>query len=147
MMAWKSQVDYGKDWDHKSRIEDKFMSKSGNSRWHVYHGTAYHFDIWSNIHYGYVGRSIGFKNDLLLDGAGLAQFKHDLNYDFPPKSTGESSGWRQWDHPEDRGAISAGVDLYSQHPAGVTVELLLQLVFNTKGLATMPAKKVTPSTP
>lgn len=31
------------------------------------------YDIWSNIHYGFVGRFVGFTEFELINGAGYAQ--------------------------------------------------------------------------
>jgi hypothetical protein len=34
----------------------------------------YYYDIWSNIHYGYVGRAIGFDSMTLQYGANLGDY-------------------------------------------------------------------------
>ena len=43
------------------------------SYWHKYKDYDYYYDVWSNIHYGYVGLSVGFDEKTLLGGADLAQ--------------------------------------------------------------------------
>ncbi|MOA31335.1 hypothetical protein D3C78_1524870 [compost metagenome] len=45
--------------------------------WHKHGKQDYSYDIWSNIHYGYVGMAGGFSESLLLDGAGLEQIASD----------------------------------------------------------------------
>ena len=45
---------------------------------HKLGGFNYYHDIWSNIHYGYVGTAAGFTESELLDGAGLKQIVTDL---------------------------------------------------------------------
>ena len=39
-----------------------------------YKNYDYFFDVWSNIHYGYVGLSVGFDEDTLLKGSDIQQF-------------------------------------------------------------------------
>ena len=69
---WNSLVNHKTKWDYKEKIENTIS----DTRWlydkelHKY----YNFDIWSNIHYGYIGKYVGFSEWILLSGAGLAQF-------------------------------------------------------------------------
>lgn len=51
LWRWKELVGYGKKWDHKEEIVKKY------GLWSVDPITRYEygFDIWSNIHYGYIG--------------------------------------------------------------------------------------------
>lgn len=66
---WKDMVDYGAPWDHKKMLRERY------GEWHADPGNRveWYFDIWSNIHYGYVGALCGFDAGTLLDGAGAAQ--------------------------------------------------------------------------
>ena len=48
------------------------------SYYHKYKEYDFYLDVWSNIHYGYVGLSVGFTEDLLLKGSTGA--KHDPCY-------------------------------------------------------------------
>ncbi|MFO3797074.1 MAG: polymorphic toxin type 44 domain-containing protein, partial [Anaerolineales bacterium] len=66
-------------------------------------------DAFSNIHYGYVGRSLGYSRWFLELGAGIAQIQ-----------AGDSRWvyWKTWfDDPVDNAAIRAGMDLYDQYIA------------------------------
>ena len=68
-------------WDHKPAISSRFKPadpKASAQHWHHYDGFLYYYDIWSNIHYGYVGRTCGFTSGELLDGAGLDQTVSEL---------------------------------------------------------------------
>ncbi|WP_024558523.1 polymorphic toxin type 44 domain-containing protein [Franconibacter pulveris 1160] len=47
-------------------LESKRMSES---YYHKYKEYDFYLDVWSNIHYGYVGLSVGFSEDLLLKGS------------------------------------------------------------------------------
>lgn len=62
------------EWDHKPKIRDKFgMSLSDqDSLYSDVPGTKYRvfYDVWSNIHYGYVGRVATFTEQTLQEGAG-----------------------------------------------------------------------------
>ena len=79
IIVWYQTVKTGSVWDHKPKIRDMFGSVAvarplpGNtpskSYYHKYKHYDYFYDIWSNIHYGYVGLSVGFKENLLLSGS------------------------------------------------------------------------------
>ncbi|NMO50688.1 RHS repeat protein [Actinoplanes sp. TBRC 11911] len=73
LFQWAALVGAGKKWDHKSKIiamlgmdpddkHDRYTEVPGT-------GERVYFDIWSNIHYGYVGRKIGFTAAELQAGA------------------------------------------------------------------------------
>lgn len=84
MAIWSERVFRNRPWDHKPLIRDKFRdvavtrnTPSGNksvSHYHKYLNYDYFYDIWSNIHYGYVGLVAGFSREMLLMGASMAQF-------------------------------------------------------------------------
>ena len=69
LAKWGLKVRTGGDWDHKPKL-DYMLDLDGNSwdkndddyffpiRGDKKH--EYYYDIWSNIHYGYVGSAIGF---------------------------------------------------------------------------------------
>jgi len=66
-------------------------------------------DTLANIHYGYVGRSLGYSRWFLEIGAGMAQIK---------AGTWKWEYWRTWfDDPVDNAAIRAGMDLYDGYTA------------------------------
>ncbi|WP_410260671.1 polymorphic toxin type 44 domain-containing protein [Klebsiella pneumoniae] len=70
MAIWYQTVKTGSIWDHKPKIRDFFIrcsstttsrkGKSSKSYYHKFKQHDYFYDVWSNIHYGYVGRSVGF---------------------------------------------------------------------------------------
>lgn len=56
---WYNQVKTNGPWDHKpilKRRKDLWSKATGSDEWHIYGEIAYNFDVWSNMHYGYVGR-------------------------------------------------------------------------------------------
>jgi RHS repeat-associated protein len=65
--GWRERP--GGDWDHKPKLAERYGERHGfytpirgDSRLE-----AIYYDIWSNIHYGYVGRSYGIPNGWLRD--------------------------------------------------------------------------------
>lgn len=99
LLIWTKQVYKGHIWDHKHLIKDNHKLKSvavarklpplneirkkrkmgekvsnSLSYWHKYLKHDYFYDVWSNIHYGYVALACGFDEKTMLSGANLAQF-------------------------------------------------------------------------
>lgn len=135
---WAGKVGPRMDWDHKPKLRKLFVG--------VYHkqgGYDYFYDIWSNIHYGYVGVVAGMSESELLDGAGAAQFLSDAATKAGELSRPEeervhpgphttASPWyepRSWDDVADRVSIQIGMRLARQHPAGgVTAKMIMDEV-------------------
>ena len=64
MMLWAQQEKTGGPWDHKPHLQrrhDLWSPSLKRHDFHIYGNTAYSFDVWSNIHYGYVGIALGFS--------------------------------------------------------------------------------------
>jgi hypothetical protein len=62
------------DWDHKPKIRARFgMGDGEDSFYSDIPGTEYriYYDIWSNIHYGYVGVQATISDDTLIAGQSL----------------------------------------------------------------------------
>ena len=72
---WKDKVKAGAAWDHKPKIEQLFgitsPDKLDANHYFQQPGTnrAVLYDIFSNIHYGYIGRIAGFPTETLVWGA------------------------------------------------------------------------------
>ncbi|WP_166366219.1 polymorphic toxin type 44 domain-containing protein [Pseudomonas akapageensis] len=129
MAIWTKQVGQGMEWDHKPKLQAMY---NGVVR-HKQGKYEYYYDIWSNIHYGYIGIAGGLSESLLLDGAGAEQIVSDSYrkakeiWETPeeerrllgPRPT--ASPWtelRSWDDVADRVAISIGMKLANQYPSG-----------------------------
>jgi hypothetical protein len=69
LFQFADMVGYGQPWDHKTEIRTRWTEWQDDPG----AGVKWYFDIWSNIHYGYVGRACGFSNSVLLNAAGIAQ--------------------------------------------------------------------------
>jgi uncharacterized Zn-binding protein involved in type VI secretion len=118
---WAKMVGQDRPWDHKPKLKALF----NNVVWHKYGKYAYFFDIWSNVHYGYIGIACGFSEDWLFDGAGLEQIASDTLRKIndwqekpgPRRSEGVE-GLRAWDDLPDRISIFIGIKLYRKYPRG-----------------------------
>lgn len=124
-------------WDHKQYFQqggekyDEFNSTGVSAYpWHhKYRGYEYYYDIWSNIHYGYVGRYVGFSEGALLDGAGLAQLLDDFRrFDRSPtnRSNINGEGLRRYDDVTDYLSVRLGISLFERFtPQQLTGALLM----------------------
>ncbi|MDI2028061.1 polymorphic toxin type 44 domain-containing protein [Saccharopolyspora sp. TS4A08] len=100
----------GMDWDHKPKIAAREDLDTGNADELYFkipgddEGREVFYDIWSNVHYGYVGRSCGFDEDVLHTAPTLP-------------GTGE----------HDKGDVltmQAGMDLWDEHEQDLTLSQL-----------------------
>lgn len=129
-MAWAQLVGQNGAWDHKQIIARIFTPAvdSGTQQWHRYHSYVYYYDVWSNIHYGYVGRACGFSKSELLDGAGLEQIVSDLLRLKLVKAAPEVKGLRRFDHGQDRVAVELGISLHSSPSVTLDAGRLVGLI-------------------
>jgi hypothetical protein len=141
LLTWAWLVRQDGPWDHKPYIRSTFHPRHPVEQvWHIHHGYLYFYDIWSNIHYGYVGAAAGFTTSELLDGAGLEQIGSDLLRSRLPRSSVGVEGLRRFDDPSDRTAIAIGIKLFQTSPRGVTREEVLQAVEASPTLEKKPYK-------
>ena len=70
---WKGLVEAGCPWDHKKAIQRLQANKhwSCDKSKHI----IFFYDLWSNIHYGFIGKAVGFTEWELTAGAGAVQLK------------------------------------------------------------------------
>lgn len=135
---WAERVGQNRPWDHKPIIR-----RTIGGIWHKQGKYDYFYDIWSNVHYGYVGMAGGLSESVLLDGAGAEQIISDAGrkvdevftkpkaqWELPgPNRSGDVDGLRAWDDAPDRISISIGVKLYQQHPnGGITAKMIMDEV-------------------
>ena len=139
MAIWTKQVGQNMEWDHKPKLRELFPGVR-----HKQGRYLYYYDIWSNIHYGYVGIIGGLSESLLLDGAGAEQIasdtlrkveelrttaKEDRRLLGPRPTASPWTELRSWDDVADRVSISIGVSLANQHPGGgITAQIIMKKV-------------------
>lgn len=141
LLAWAAKVRQDGDWDHKPIIRSRFTPRRQDAQqvWHLCGNVEFYYDIWSNIHYGYVGTACGFSRGVLLDGAGLEQIGSTFLRDAEmPERSEDVSGLRAYDDPSDRASITIGIRLYEETPSGVTARQILQRVRSNPDLTTQP---------
>jgi hypothetical protein len=140
LIAWGMKVRQNGDWDHKPKIAARFTPRSpgGQQHWHLYGDVLYYYDVWSNLHYGYVGRAAGFSESILLDGAGLEQIGSTLLRLKLPEKSPAVAGLQAWDDPQDRAAIIMGIELYRRNPDRVTVQDVMDLVLLSNAIEKKP---------
>lgn len=112
MGIWYQTVKTGSIWDHKPKIRDRFSTvavarplprkgRPSRSYYHKFKRHDYFYDVWSNIHYGYVGLSVGFSESLLLKGSTWEQ-------NMTPGAAGD-------DTLDDVTSMKIGFELFHQH--------------------------------
>jgi hypothetical protein len=99
------------DWDHKPKIADRYDLKTSDDFYFKPPGQKKEvfYDIYSNIHYGYVGRAAGFDSGTLIEGASLGE----------SAVTGD-------DDQGDQITMRVGIELYDKYGEDMTHEQLHQ---------------------
>lgn len=138
LSLWRSMVGGGKKWDHKAEIKKKFGHWAYDDETH----RRYNFDIWSNIHYGYVGKYVGFRDWTLKSGAGFAQWRAGTNpsgyWKRRKKNIGDADVLAAFDDPCDQVAIVLGMELWESRKRRLSAGQLVEAVRDTcKELNTM----------
>jgi hypothetical protein len=120
---WYQQVRNRGPWDYKPMIREHY----GEWAFDEQNRRAYSLDVWSNLHYGYLGLACDFSEKLLLSGAGFAQWRAgtvpDGYWDRLIESLGDI--FQSLDDPKDQEAIKAGFALWKAHKANVTTDHIL----------------------
>ncbi len=109
LVLWGAYVAPNSKWDHKPKIANMFDLSVENDYYFKDpdRQIAVYYDIYSNIHYGYVGRAAGFSSETLIQGA-------SLNI---PALTGT-------DDLGDQITMQIGVELWDKYGADLTEEQL-----------------------
>ncbi|MEU6310763.1 polymorphic toxin type 44 domain-containing protein [Streptomyces sp. NPDC047014] len=111
LAMWGAKVAPGQDWDHKPQIQERYDLKHRDDYFFKQPGTnrEVFYDIYSNVHYGYVGRAAGFDADTLIKGASLGE----------TIITGD-------DDQGDQITMRVGIGLYEKYGDNLTEEQLRQ---------------------
>jgi len=110
---WFNLVAKDHKWDHKPLLEKKLGLKTPPDYWFPIRGDNEHewyYDIWSNIHYGFVGRAAGFDAKTLQDYAASR---------YPGAGTNDEG---------DVLSVQIGVDLWDDYQLALTQEQLHQAI-------------------
>lgn len=134
--SWAGKVAPQHDWDQKPDVRSLEIKGGRDPEFQQAGTREYHFDTWSNIHFGFVGMESGFSPDTLLDGAGAAQALDDIRRGKTPTSDPSVSGLRQFDQLQDRTAIQIGIDLNTQYDSALQPEDIIWAIEHSFGLET-----------
>jgi len=116
-------------WDYKPEIRELSPVRD----WQQVDDSIYRFDVWTNIHFGYVGSAAGFSEEELLHGAGVAQaIARNSNPDRQPWNP------KTWDDPFDQAAIRLGVKLWHDYGLKLQPADIVKAIRVTPGLARLP---------
>lgn len=142
---WYEKVNDKKDWDHKPEIvklfgaisvtrplDEQGLKQPKSNFFHKYKGFDYFYDIWSNIHYGYVGMSVGFSEKALLLGSNIQQT-------FNKVAKGA-------DTPDDITTMKMGFELYKRfgkYAENLSVKDIIELLDQTPSSPNFPYSKQT----
>ncbi|MFD4739014.1 polymorphic toxin type 44 domain-containing protein [Streptomyces virginiae] len=111
LTMWGVKVAPGQDWDHKPQFQERYDLQTLDDYYFKQPGTnrEVFYDIYSDVHYGYVGRAAGFDADTLIKGASLGE----------TLLTGD-------DDQGDQITMRVGMDLYDKYGDNLTEEQLRQ---------------------
>jgi|DewCreStandDraft_4_1066084.scaffolds.fasta_scaffold22540_1 hypothetical protein len=112
---WFNLVAKDHKWDHKPILAKKLGLENPPDYWFPIRGDSEHewyYDIWSNIHYGFVGRAAGFAAQTLQDYAASGL----------PGAGKNDDG--------DVLSVQIGIDLWDEHQIALTQEQLHQAILS-----------------
>jgi len=112
---WFSLVRSGAKWDHKPILETKLKLKTPPDYYFPIRDDVEHewyYDIWSNIHYGFVGRAAGFSAQTLQDYAASGL----------PGAGKNDEG--------DVLSVQIGIDLWGEYQLALTQEQLHEAIIS-----------------
>ncbi len=122
-----NKVVSGGEWDHKPKIrsllglnrswQDLYYPIRGNDEYEVY------YDIWSNIHYGYVGSAIGFDEDSLKTFANMEKYAP-----LPLKALVKKY-FGQYD-PGDEISVEIGIGIWKANRYSISQSILHSAILN-----------------
>lgn len=115
LTLWWMEVHSGGPWDHKPKLAQMLDLGEANDYYFPIRGDDQHeyfYDIWSNIHYGYVGSAAGFTSGTLQGGAALGDWFTGVN------------------DKGDEISVQIGIDLWNQYSTNLTAAQLQQAILD-----------------
>jgi hypothetical protein len=119
-LRWRDLVRSHAKWDHKPKLR-QMLHLGSNLHFAIQGDTTheYYYDIWSNIHFGYVGRAAGFSGSMLQWGA----------------ARGGAAGRND---PVDVETVQIGIDLWDRYGTKLTQQQLnLEILQRKQRLLTL----------
>ncbi len=145
LLRFKRKVEANGPWDHKKTLRRGGQNRGQDhpfkgvpAKWFYSPDTGdrYLFDVFSNVHYGYVGMAAGYPEDVLLDAAGHVQQRsedgmrrvQEFRARHPEPRDRHTAylkmrwGERGWDDEPDQAAVRLGMHLYNQYGNNMTLD-------------------------
>lgn len=153
LAGWTALVWPGHVWDHKPVLtgaptdsrKDAAPFDGTAAEWFKDGKDQYGYELWSNVHYGYVGRQAGLDAYTLMAGAGGAQLKTLYRKGGSEKerrmawhrAIHEMQGARGLDDPMDSAAVRLGIHLYEKYGPDLTLDQFKKEVRSWPGMKTI----------
>ncbi len=137
---------YIASWDHKPVLKSHLNSWLEGDYYTSLGDRRYYFDIWSNMHYGFVGKASGFASAELTGGAGVEQVGSDLVTHLGGDDSAPQPSWNRsadnwlagWDSSSDNAAIRLGISLWIDHGTQLRPEHVYLAVIQQDRLTSLP---------
>ena len=117
-LLWAERVAPSRPWDHKPKLDQMLGLKEDNDYYfpiEEHLREEWYYDIWSNIHYGYVGSVAGFGEQTLQNGGSV------------PILAGNN------DHA-DILSTQIGINLWKEYGLSLTVDQLASAIISSKDM-------------
>lgn len=125
-LVWPGHV-----WDHKPILSELTGKPATDWLFDAQSGKYVRTDMWSNIHYGYIGAAVGIPSDNLTTGAAIAQNIPPIkNFIFDDEHPRPKLGG---DDERDQRAILLGIRLWQDYGDTMTEQQFMEAVTQELG--------------
>ncbi len=138
---WIKRVKSNGKWDFK--VQSNFQKHKTNN-YDPVTNRHYRLDIWGNLHYGFIGKGIGFSDFELYAGGGIAQVLFTQLRELKRGNTQPLwDGYKRYinaalkfdkhfiagfDDPLDKEIVRIGISLYDQYGSGLKYDTLRKTI-------------------
>jgi|GEM_PF-5990630 len=128
---WYELVKNDGNWDYKGELKKNYKEQTCELGSEMLYG----YQIWSNIHYGYIGRSLGLTKEELLAGAsvvtarkGLDNVKDDY-WRKKFKEIGDANFHVNLDDANEQKSIEIGFEIWKNYGLNVKEESIFNIIY------------------
>ena len=132
---WANRVDRLKPWDYKNHIYPNGIKNSPLWAYDIVSKLYYRRDLWGNLHYGFVGRAVGFSKQTLRQGGGAAQLLSNLLtgrtgniLDGIDRLFSDFDAFASFDPPDDLSTVEVGIDLFDRYGVSLSQSQFIGLI-------------------
>lgn len=128
--------------DMKPELTDLYFEgfRNDNDKFSIEGEYKVFYDTWGNMQYGFIAAKLGWSLDYALEGAGKAQYFHDLlRRGIDPRIQNENgTGFARYDDPADQAGIIAGFRLFQTCGMTCLATDVYSIIENTEGINKEP---------